>query len=577
MNTLKKLNYLFNKKIKLQIFFLLFLIIVGAFAELIGVAIIFPIVEIAMGETNLADNKMSNIIMMLTGSTDKNVILLWMIALTIMIYIIKNCYLVFMNNRLYAFSANTKRQMATRLMSAYLKQPYSFFLQKNTSELIRSVNSDTAQLYEIVLNCLQIVSNGLTALGLVIYLSITNLIMTLTVAILLAVCAFLIICVLQRRFRRYGLENQKLSGFLIQYLQQAFEGIKEIKILNNERHFIRRYSEAYREQSNILIKFSLFNLIPKYLIEVVCMSGILGYLAINILNNPNYMEIMPQIAVFCVSAYKLLPSVNALYSYTNTVIYHRASIDLVYNDIKEADLLEQSFEHNRSEEQEFIFQDNIDVKDVSFCYSENSFRVLDHVNLTIKKGESVAFIGASGGGKTTLADNILSLLEPTEGTILVDGEDIRNNIWGWRKKVGYIPQFIYLTDDTIKNNVAFGVDEKDIDEKEVWRALRDAQLEDFVSGLKDGIETKVGERGTRISGGQRQRIGIARALYRNPEVLVFDEATSALDNETEKEVMKAIEGLQGSKTMIMIAHRLSTIENCDSVYQVEKGSIEKKR
>lgn len=577
MNTLKKLNYLFNKKIKLQIFFLLFLIIVGAFAELIGVAIIFPIVEIAMGETNLADNKMSNIIMMLTGSTDKNVILLWMIALTIMIYIIKNCYLVFMNNRLYAFSANTKRQMATRLMSAYLKQPYSFFLQKNTSELIRSVNSDTAQLYEIVLNCLQIVSNGLTALGLVIYLSITNLIMTLTVAILLAVCAFLIVCVLQRRFRRYGLENQKLSGFLIQYLQQAFEGIKEIKILNNERHFIRRYSEAYREQSNILIKFSLFNLIPKYLIEVVCMSGILGYLAINIVNNPNYMEIMPQIAVFCVSAYKLLPSVNALYSYTNTVIYHRASIDLVYNDIKEADLLEQSFEHNRSEEQEFIFKDKIDVKDVSFCYSENSFRVLDHVNLTIKKGESVAFIGASGGGKTTLADNILSLLEPTEGTILVDGEDIRNNIWGWRKKVGYIPQFIYLTDDTIKNNVAFGVDEKDIDEKEVWRALRDAQLEDFVLGLKDGIETKVGERGTRISGGQRQRIGIARALYRNPEVLVFDEATSALDNETEKEVMKAIEGLQGSKTMIMIAHRLSTIENCDSVYQVEKGSIEKKR
>ncbi|MDE6688064.1 MAG: ABC transporter ATP-binding protein/permease [Lachnospiraceae bacterium] len=577
MSTLKKLNYLFDRKVKVQIFFLLFLITMGAFMELIGVAIIFPIVEIAMGEANLADNKMSNIIMMLTGSSDKNVILLWMIALTITIYIIKDCYLVFMNNRLYAFSANTKRQMATRLMSAYLKQPYSFFLQKNTSELIRSVNSDTSQLYEVVLNCLQIASNGLTALGLVIYLSSTNLIMTLTVALLLAICAFLIIFVLQKRFRRYGLENQKISGFLIRYLQQAFEGVKEIKILNNERHFIRRYSEAYQEQSNILIKFSLFNLIPKYLIEVVCMSGILGYLAINIVNNPNYMEIMPQIAVFCVSAYKLLPSVNALYSYTNTVIYNRASIDLVYNDIKEADQLEQSFEHNRSEEQEFIFKDKIEIKDVSFCYNDNSFRVLDHVNLTIKKGESVAFIGASGGGKTTLADNILSILEPIEGTILVDGEDVRNNIWGWRKKVGYIPQLIYLTDDTIKNNVAFGVNEKDIDEKEVWRALRDAQLEEFVLGLKDGIETIVGERGTRISGGQRQRIGIARALYRNPEVLVFDEATSALDNETEKEVMKAIEGLQGTKTMIMIAHRLSTIENCDSVYQVEKGSIEKKR
>lgn len=494
-----------------------------------------------------------------------------------MVYILKSCYLIFMNKCLFAFSAKIKRQMATRLMSAYLKQPYSFFLQKNTSELIRSVNSDTAQLYEIILNCLQIVSNGLTALGLVIYLSITNLVMTLTVASLLAMCAFLVVFVLQKRFRRYGRDNQTLSGFLIQYLQQAFEGIKEIKILNNERYFIRHYSDAFENQANNMIKYSLFNLIPKYLIEVVCISGILGYLAVNIMYNTDYMEIMPQLAVFCVAAYKLLPCVNALYSYANTVIYHRASIDLVYEDIKEADLLEQSFEHNRSGEKEFTFEDKIELQDISFSYNEQSLRVLDHVNFTIKKGESVAFIGASGGGKTTLADNILGLLEPIEGVISVDGEDIRNNMWGWRKKVGYIPQFIYLTDDTIRNNVAFGIDEKDIDEKEVWKALRDAQLEEFVLGLKDGLETKVGERGTRLSGGQRQRIGIARALYRNPEVLVFDEATSALDNETEKEVMDAIEQLQGMKTMIIIAHRLSTIEHCDSVYRVENGRIEKKR
>lgn len=577
METLKKLKYLLDRKIKLQIIFLFILVTIGSFAELLGVAIIFPIVELAMGETNLADNKIASMIMTFTNSSDKDIILLWMIAFTIIVYIIKNCYLVYMNNRLYAFSANIKRQMATRLMSAYLKQPYSFFLQKNTSELIRSVNLDTAQLYEIVLNCLQIVSNGLTALGIIIYLSITNLVLTLTVAVLLAISALLIIFVLQKRFRRYGLKNQVLSTFLIQYLQQAFEGIKEIKILNNEKHFIERYGESYEEQSNIVIKYSLYNLIPKYLIEVVCITGILGYLAFNIRFNSNYMEVMPQLAVFCVAAFKLLPCVNALYSYANTVIYHRASIDLVYNDIKEADQLEQSFDHNKSEEKEFLFEKEIKVKDLSFCYNDKDGNVLDHVNMTIKKGESVAFIGTSGGGKTTLADNILSILEPVEGTVTVDGEDVRNNIWGWRKKVGYIPQFIYLTDDTIRNNVAFGIEEKEIDDDEVWRALRDAQLENFVSGLKDGIHTKVGERGARISGGQRQRIGIARALYRNPEVLVFDEATSALDNETEREVMNAIENLQGTKTMIIIAHRLSTIENCDSVYQIEKRKVEKVR
>lgn len=577
METIKKLNYLFDKKIKIQIMLLLLMIIIGSFMELGGVAIILPIVEIAMGETDFAENKMAGIIMSLTGSSDKSVILLWMIGATVMIYIIKSFYLVFMNKRLLTFSADIKRQMAARLMSAYLKQPYSFFLQKNTSELIRSVNSDTAQLYEIVLNCLQIVSNGLTALGIVIYLSITNLVMTLTVASLLVACILLVVFVLQKRFRRYGRNNQTLSGYLIQYLQQAFEGVKEIKILNNEQYFITHYSNAFKDQADNMIKYSLFNLIPKYLIEVVCISGILGYLAVNVIYNANYMEIMPQLAVFCVAAYKLLPCANALYSYANTVIYHRASIDLVYEDIKEADLLEQSFEHNRSGEKEFVFEDMIEVRDISFSYSEHGPRVLDHVDLTIKKGESVAFVGASGGGKTTLADNILGLLEPIEGIISVDGEDIRENMWGWRKKVGYIPQFIYLTDDTIRNNVAFGVDEKDIDEKEVWEALRDAQLEDFVSGLKEGLDTKVGERGTRLSGGQRQRIGIARALYRNPEVLVFDEATSALDNETEKEVMDAIEKLQGTKTMIIIAHRLSTIEHCDSVYRIEHGRIEKQR
>lgn len=577
METLRKLNYLFNKKIKIQIFFLFILVTLGSFAELIGVAIIFPIVELAMGETNLADNKMASIIMAVTDTSEKDVILLWMIALTIIIYILKNCYLVFMNSNLYSFSARFKRQMATRLMRAYLRQPYSFFLQKNSSELIRSVNSDTAQLYEVILNCMQILSNGLTALGLIIYLSITNVVLTLTVAFLLAICAFLIIFVLQRRFRRFGKRNQILSGFLIQYLQQAFEGVKEIKILNNEESFIKRYGEVFKEQSNITIKTSVYNLIPKYLIEIVCISGILGYLAVNIKTNPNYMEVMPQLAVFCVAAYKLLPCVNALYTYANTVIYHRASIDLVYNDIKEADQLEQSFDHNESDKKEFLFEKEIEVKNLSFSYNDNDTKVLNHVSMTIKKGDSVAFIGASGGGKTTLADNILSILEPIEGAVLVDGENIQNNIWGWRKKVGYIPQFIYLTDDTIRNNVAFGIDEKEINDDEVWRALRDAQLEDFVLSLKDGIYTKVGERGTRISGGQRQRIGIARALYRNPEVLVFDEATSALDNETEKEVMNAIENLQGTKTMIMIAHRLSTIEHCDSVYQIEKGKVEKVR
>lgn len=575
MKTLKELNYLLDAKMKARVFMLFVMVLIGSAVELLGVAIVLPIVNLAMETESIDSSKYAKIITSVTGATEKNSILLWLIGLTIVIYILKDIYLVAMNRQLYKFSADIKRQMATRLMKAYLKQSYSYFLKSNTSDLIRSVNSDTSQLYEIVVNILQVASNGITALCLVIFLSITNFWMTLVVALLLATCALLLVFVLQKRLRTMGRRNQVLSGFMIRYLQETFEGVKEIKLLNNENHFIEQYNKGYKEASEISIKSSTFGIIPKYMIEVVCITGILGYLGINVIFNPNYMELMPQLAVFCVAAYKLLPSVNALNGYINTIIFHRASIELVYNDIKEADKMEESFENNNSDTEEFVFNDVIKLTDASFKYDGAEKNVFSDGNLEIKKGQSVAFIGASGGGKTTTADIILSLLTPTKGKVTVDGMDISENIWGWRKKIGYIPQTIYLIDDSIRKNVAFGISDEDIDDEEVWRALKDAQLYDFVKSLPEGLDTAVGERGTRISGGQRQRIGIARALYRNPEVLVFDEATSALDNETEKEVMKAIDGLQGTKTMIMIAHRLTTIENCDVVYRIEDGKIVK--
>lgn len=575
MKTLKELNYLLDAKMKARVFMLFVMVLIGSAVELLGVAIVLPIVNLAMETESIDSSKYAKIITLVTGATEKNSILLWLIGLTIVIYILKDIYLVAMNRQLYKFSADIKRQMATRLMKAYLKQSYSYFLKSNTSDLIRSVNSDTSQLYEIVVNILQVASNGITALCLVIFLSITNFWMTLVVALLLATCALLLVFVLQKRLRKMGRRNQVLSGFMIRYLQETFEGVKEIKLLNNENHFIEQYNKGYKEASEISIKSSTFGIIPKYMIEVVCITGILGYLGINVIFNPNYMELMPQLAVFCVAAYKLLPSVNALNGYINTIIFHRASIELVYNDIKEADKMEESFENNNSDTEEFVFNDVIKLTDASFKYDGAEKNVFSDGNLEIKKGQSVAFIGASGGGKTTTADIILSLLTPTKGKVTVDGMDISENIWGWRKKIGYIPQTIYLIDDSIRKNVAFGISDEDIDDEEVWRALKDAQLYDFVKSLPEGLDTAVGERGTRISGGQRQRIGIARALYRNPEVLVFDEATSALDNETEKEVMKAIDGLQGTKTMIMIAHRLTTIENCDVVYRIEDGKIVK--
>ncbi len=572
MSTLKKLNYLMDKRIKARLVAITILIILGSFAELLGVAIILPIVNLAM-DADYKNNIWCKIVINISGISDKEQIMLIVIGIAIFIYVAKSLYLSWMYGQLYKTSAYIKEKTAVKLMQAYMKQPYAFFLSRNTPELIRSVNSDTAQLYEIVLNVLQLSSNALTAISLLITLAITNPIMTGVVAGLLGICALIIMLFIKKRSRYYGRRNQELSSDLYRSLQQMFEGIKEIKIINSEDYFINEYSSEYRESTDIGRKYGLSNVIPKYLIELMCMSGILVYLAFEIVFNPNYMNIIPQLAVFVAAAYKLLPSVNAIYAYLNTIIYHRASIDLVYRDIKEANELTIKENDTSGEVEPLAYNDCIELHDVSFRYDNQEKNVLNHVNIKIPKGKSVALVGPSGGGKTTLADIVIGLLRPTEGQVTVDNEDILNNIEQWRKQIGYIPQSIYLIDDTLKTNVAWGMDSSKIVDEKVWEALKKAQLSDFVSKHEKGLNMDVGERGTRISGGQRQRIGIARALYRDPEVLVFDEATSALDNETEKEVMEAINSLQGTKTMIMIAHRLSTVENCDIIFKVENGHV----
>lgn len=576
MDTLKKLNKLLDKRSKINAFFLLIMIIIGSIAELLGVAIILPIVNLAMDE-QFMQNKWCKWLSQITGLQTREQILLLIIAITIVIYILKNLYLSWMYSKLYLFSADVKMQMATRLMEAYLQQPYSFFLKSNTPELIRTVSIDTSQLYEAISHCLLILSNGFTAVLLLITLLATNVYMTLLVTVLLGGCALLSLLVIRKKTHYYGERNQELASTLTECLQQAFEGIKEVKIVNSEQFFIDRYKTNYQEQTDILRKFKITTLIPKYIIEVVCIAGIMLYLAINVAYNPDYISIIPQLAVFVAAAYKLLPSVNSINNSANIVIYNKASIDLVYHDIQMANQVDEIEEIYSNNQDELLFKNEIQLQNVSFWYKKNERRILDNVTFAIPKGKSTAFVGPSGGGKTTTADIVLSLLAPKEGEVLIDGVDVKTNIEGWRKKIGYIPQNIYLLDTSIKENIALGVSVDKIDEDRVMEAIKKAQLLEFVESLPYGIDTKVGERGNNISGGQKQRIGIARALYRNPEVLVFDEATSALDVQTEKEVMHAIDALHGEKTIIMIAHRLSTIENCDIVYKIDNGHIERER
>lgn len=579
IQTIKKVNFLLDNKTKFKLIFIFFAILIGAFFELVGVAIVLPIVELAMNDGSIDSNIFARTVSAVFGVTNKEQILIILILMTVIIYIVKAVYLVALSAIQYKFSMNLKRTISVKLLESCLAHPYEFFLNSNTADLLRTISTDTNDFYQVVINVLMIATNCFTAMAICSYLLITNVEITLIITFALVLCAGVIFLVLNKKYRKYGVINHDYTAILNKAILQTLNGVKEIKIIGNERYFISKYDDSFKKQTGYNTKFQVYSSIPKQLIEVVCVSGILLYMAYEILFTRDYSRIMTQIAVFCVGAYKLLPSVNAIMAYTSTVLFNKASVDCIYDNIIEANefLSTHSISNkDNSTGQKIIFNNAFTGSELTFKYRNSDKYVLKDVDITIHKGESVGFIGVSGGGKTTLADILIGLLIPEKGEVSIDGvaiNEYQGNIGGL---IGYIPQQIYLTDDSIMNNVAFGVDEKQIDDNKVWQALKKAKLDDFVASLPKGIETEVGERGTRLSGGQRQRIGIARALYRNPDILVLDEATSALDNETEKEVMSAINGLKGSKTIIMIAHRLSTIKNCDTVYEVKNGAVVKR-
>lgn len=576
MNLFKELNYLFDRKLKLKFVGMVFVVLFGAVAELCGVYVILPVVELAADPEAVQTNRYCRWISNITGISDSRSIMIVLICCIIALYILKNVYLSFQAYAINSYSKNTRLHFSTKLMEAYMKQPYSYFLNKNTAEILRSVNADCNNMYTVVVSILQVISQGLTSVLLIAGLLLSSFWMTMVVTGLLSLCALLIILVLQKKMRSLGQEYQRVSAGIIKTVRQAFEGIKEIKIMNKERFFIEDYRSVYKSATSIELVYNLMSYIPKYLIETVMVGGILLYLAVVVAGGGNIGALLPQLSLLAVAAFKLLPSVNALYTNYGNMMYDKASVDLIYHDIREVqDVTDEAVVG--TEVEKLCFKKEITIDSLTFAYDNTDKNILENISFSIEKGKSVAFIGESGGGKTTLVDNILGILKPQKGRVLVDGVNINEIMQSWHRDIGYIPQTIFIMDDTVRRNVAFGVRNEEIDDAKVWEALKEAQLEDFVKTLEHGLDTEVGEAGMRLSGGQRQRIGIARALYHSPDILVFDEATSALDNETEKEVMAAIDALHGSKTMLMIAHRLTTIENCDHVYRVENKELIKVR
>lgn len=574
---LKKINYVLDRRQKINLLILLLIIFVGAFVELLGVSSILPVVNVATSPETIEQTWYLSWLKQILGLQDAGQMLIVLSVILIIIYILKNVYVTIMYNMQYSFIFGNQKKLAVKLMDCYMHQDYLFHVSKNVAELQRNVTSDVNGFFTVVLNFLQFLAEISVCIVLVLYLLMQDFVTTMAVAILLFVFVGLFAGLFKKILGEKGRKNREVNVQVTKWILQSFSGIKEIKVINAEDFFIYNYNKYYSQFATLQRQQSMLTFVPRPVMETVCICGLLIAVILKLtIDSSDIASFIPTLSVFAIAAFRMLPSFNRITGYLGGIMFSKPSIDAIYQDLKEVEQLQRHRESIEKNEENMPLTKLIQMNQVSFKYPESDKWILKNADIEIKKNSSVAFVGASGAGKTTAADLILGLLEPTEGRILVDGTDIRTNMAAWHEKIGYIPQTIYLMDDTIRANIAFGIDEADINEAGIYNAIKEAQLDEFIAQLPDGIETEIGDRGVKLSGGQRQRIGIARALYRNPEVLVLDEATSALDNDTEKEVMEAIDSLHGTRTLIVIAHRLSTIQNCDEIYEVGNGKFQLK-
>lgn len=572
MDVIRKLNYIFNKKQKIEIFWLFIIILIGSGLELLGVSIFSPLINALMDSSKLLDKPVYAWIYSSLGLTQVDYLVVILLATLIVIYVVKNAFLIFMYNRQYRFVFENQRVLADRMFKCYITQPYLFHVSKNSAELLRNINTDTGNFFGALQAFIKLLTEVMVCIVLGVYLFILDKTITISVIVLLSVTFGISASIYKKLLVKMGDKNRFYQMSLNKWVQQAFGGIKEVKILNKEDFFDKKYDEAYKGHAKSEYRYHTLLAIPKPIIETLCMFGMIFAIAVKYLRGANIEYFVPVISAFAVAAFRLLPSFNRITEYIGQIMYQKSAINSVYVDLKEVEEL-VGITYKPQTMDKLSFMDEIAIKDLSFSYPNSDKEVLNNVNLIIKKNTSVAFIGQSGAGKSTLADIVMGLMNPNEGDVLLDGVSIFDSLNEWHSIIGYIPQSIYLMDDTIKSNIAFGIDSSEIDEERMKEVIKKAQLTELIAELENGLETEIGERGVRLSGGQRQRIGIARALYNNPDILILDEATSALDNETESAVMEAIESLHGQITLIIIAHRLTTIEKCDRVYEVKDNSI----
>lgn len=556
------------KKYRSQTYSVLTLTLIGTLLETIGIGLVIPAIAL-MADENIANSyPILQPIIVALGSPSQAQLVIYGVSLLLSAYVIKALYLAFLSWKQAQYVFGIKAYLSAALFEKYLRSPYDYHLQQNSGHLIRNLTVEVQELVNRVLNPSVLLSTELTVIiALAVMLFIFEPIGAAMLFVVLGIAMYVFQHATRKHLKNWGSERQRHEGYRIQKAQEGLGGVKDVKLLGREADFIANYSLHNLNASIVERKQNALSHIPRLWLETIGVMGLTLLVIIALQHTDTPASVIPTIGLFAAAAFRILPSANRVLNSLQSLRYADVVVKLMLKELATENRQKQSGTKT------ITFTNHIELRNVSYIYPNAKTQSILDVCLSIKKGESVGLIGTSGAGKSTLVDLILGLLKPTSGAIYVDGIDINEGMRSWQDQIGYVQQSIFLSDDTLKRNIAFGLKDDDIDDELVRQAIKAAQLERFLETLPTGVNTFVGERGIRLSGGQRQRIGIARALYHNPPVLVFDEATSALDNETEVEVMEAIKALKGTRTMIIIAHRLSTIEHCDKVYRLDNGSF----
>lgn len=569
---LKKLNVLLDKKQKRTMVGLMFMMVIGAFLQTAGVGLLVQVVSVIVDPQAVEKSGIVKAFYDFLGCKDFQSFSVTVMVLLIVTFAVKNLFLFVQQKLTFAFVYTNQFRTSERMMRNYLRRGYEFYLNADTAVVQRNITSDVNNMYALILALLQLLSDGVVSLFVVGYCLMTNGLMTVILAVSLLALMTVIKKVLKPIMYKAGKDNQDYYSSLFKWISQTVQGIKEVKITCKEQHFVEEYRKCGRGYVNAVQRYSLYNNVPKLLIETACITVMMCYMIVLTLSGTSTENMLEVLSTLAAAAFVLLPAVNRINNQINSIAYFEPFFMGVSDNLQEEiedNKVDMSFATD--EEEKLPLKHSIELKDIVYAYPNTEKLIFDHADLKIPIGSAVGIVGTSGAGKSTIVDILLGLLEVKKGVIYADGVDVKNHYRKWLKNIGYIPQMIFMLDDSIRRNVAFGVADDKIDEDRVWAVLKEAQLDEFVKSLPEGLDTGIGERGIRLSGGQRQRIGIARALYHDPEVLILDEATSALDNDTEAAIMDSINRLHGKKTLIIIAHRLQTIEKCDLVYRVENG------